>query len=209
MRGTQASLPLTPGSPTGARPLDGNSTPLQRIAGYRAPLPPRLARPYRAYLAHLAYLATPPPSAAARGRARQIIWRRGWDLNPRDGLTRLRALQARRISRSRTPPRPTDRKLCSCGPGLRRRAPDPRAGRRNSWRKGWDSNPRGGRHPPTRFRVGRLRPAQPPFRYNLCACPRPAYPWRLARYSPRRRPKKRRISSAHSGSSTPRVTSTR
>ena len=32
-----------------------------------------------------------------------------------------------------------------------------------SWRRGWDSNPRDS-FPPTRFRVERLRPAQPPLR---------------------------------------------
>ncbi len=31
------------------------------------------------------------------------------------------------------------------------------------WRRGWDSNPRDGVKPPTRFRVGLLRPAQTPL----------------------------------------------
>src|SRR5438477_7096440 len=35
------------GSFNTTRPRVGSSTPLERIAGYRAPLPPRLARPRR------------------------------------------------------------------------------------------------------------------------------------------------------------------
>src|SRR5919108_6042384 len=54
------------------RPWNGNSTPLKRIAGYRAPLTPRLARP------------------------RRDSWRRGRDLNPRHrGLPRARHFQCR------------------------------------------------------------------------------------------------------------------
>jgi hypothetical protein len=59
-------------------PSRGDSTPLKRIAGYRAPLTPRLARPH---------------------------WRRGWDLNPRHrGLPRARHFQCRTFGRSVTPP---------------------------------------------------------------------------------------------------------
>jgi hypothetical protein len=47
-------------------PSGGDSTPLERIAGYRAPLPPRLARPHREPL-----------------REDSCNWRRGRDSNPR------------------------------------------------------------------------------------------------------------------------------
>ncbi len=57
------------------------------------------------------------------------------------GSAHQHAFQACALNRSATPPRLT-----------------------HSWRRGWDSNPRDGDKPPTRFRVGLLRPTQTPLR---------------------------------------------
>ena len=85
-------------------PSRGNSTPLKRIAGYRAPLTPRLARPSRKYwrrgrdsnpghrdhpctafpVPHLRPLGHPSTFLAHRNfDDRWKNWRRGEDLNPR------------------------------------------------------------------------------------------------------------------------------
>jgi len=85
-------------------PSRGNSTPLKRIAGYRAPLTPRLARPSGKHLAEgpgfepgaqglpVHGISSAAPSAArspllvsgsSELRQRSEKWRRGEDLNPR------------------------------------------------------------------------------------------------------------------------------
>ena len=91
---------------------------------YRAPLPPRLARP------HSITLAAPPAAPAARE------WRRGRDLNPRYAFWTY----------TRFPVVPL-RPLGHLSPALVAR---PVA---KEWRRGWDSNPRADSSPSTRFRV--------------------------------------------------------
>src|SRR4029453_3573849 len=94
---------------------------------YRAPLPPRLARPHSITFG-------PPSGFPSR------IWRRGRDLNPRYAFWTY----------TRFPVVPL-RPLGHLSPAVRTRA-QPRSVAKK-WRRGWDSNPRGGSSPPTRFRV--------------------------------------------------------
>jgi hypothetical protein len=61
-------------------PSRGSSTPLKRIAGYRAPLTPRLARPRRVR-----------------------DWRRGWDLNPRHRVKPVHGISSAAPSAARSP----------------------------------------------------------------------------------------------------------
>jgi hypothetical protein len=114
-------------------PSGGNSTPLERIAGYRAPLPPRLARPHpsrgsqrlrpRTSSEQLAEragfepairlpvygISSAAPSAARSPlritRPRQKYWRRGEDLNPRGTYAPIRFRVGRLQPGSATPPR--------------------------------------------------------------------------------------------------------
>ena len=121
-------------------PSRGSSTPLKRIAGYRAPLTPHLARPRPS-------LPRWPGSArrARDGRSTGEGWRRGWDLNPRH---RGYPCTAFPVPHLRPLGHPSG----------------PRLTEWENWRRGEDLNPRGTFWAPIRFRVGRLQPgsATPP-----------------------------------------------
>ncbi len=95
--------------------------PARADCGYRAPLPPRLARPRWLTAGHMAEREGFEPS--------------------------VRLLDVHTIS-SRAPS-------------------STRASLRSAWRRGWDSNPRGGSAPPTRFRVEPVATTSVPLRGSV------------------------------------------
>jgi hypothetical protein len=133
-RRTRPSTPLDVDLTEKHRASSGSSTPLERVAGYSAPLARHLARPPKVYrcAAELSY-------EGARNNCR----RRGRDSNPRGRLT-LRDFQSRALGQTMRPLRaavvPGSEVLGpSCGT-----ARNSEPGTRNSSRRrGWDSNPRG------------------------------------------------------------------
>ncbi len=132
----------------------GNSTPHKRISGYRAPLPPHLVRPGRRPGRVRSHLARPGSSPSGGERGIRTLETAFGSLHDFQSCSfgQLGHLSIGEASPREKPVDSQESRVESfCQPLL---TLDSQLSTFFLWRRGWDSNPRGGFWPPNRFRGG-------------------------------------------------------